>query len=711
MNWTIHRAGLALSVILALLPATACKRNHPPSTPDVTGLHTARPRDTVMLSATSSDQDEDLVSYLFAWGDTSSAVWSPDYPSGVAVTRGHAYAESGAYAIRARARDDKGAESDWSVAETLLVGIFPPGTPVRPMGPSSGLTGEVYRCSTHATSPYAESLLIQFDWGELFGDWSGPVASDSSYVADHVFELVGTYMVRARAADRTGQVSLWSDSIEVTIASDDTTAPVVGIVLPANGDTVSKGDIAVNAVATDNKAVTKVEFYVDGALLGTDSIGGAGDTFRWVWTDTAAQVVWQQYELVAKAYDAAQHEKSSATVTINIVGGYVAWYWWSSDPENGEEPLTTSVIVANDGTDEVVLGSCDGDYRFYSIRAGNGHSKKSQTTKEIEASFSGHPGLANGHIIVGSDEGELYALSLRDNLNKDWQYPDSAVGRGTYIQWGAPAFNGYNFYVGHDDDSIFKFSDNGVSCTRVAAYGLQASVVDAPIVDATGNVIFGTDSAYLYKMDANLSSVIWRVLLLNLGEVYGPILGSDGTIYCATDSNRLYAIDPTDGSVKTGWPVNLDGEVTRPALGQSALFVATRFGKAYSINPATGAINWKIPLSTTDGFSTTPVVTANGYVYFQSRADILYCVNQADGTVIWSCDCPSYLPHFGGGGLHRPRKTQLTYYRPNPSILSNGNVIVVGHDACYCVVGYPEGPLDPAAAWPKWQKDLYNSGK
>jgi len=27
------------------------------------------------------------------------------------------------------------------------------------------------------------------------------------------------------------------------------------------------------------------------------------------------------------------------------------------------------------------------------------------------------------------------------------------------------------------------------------------------------------------------------------------------------------------------------------------------------------------------------------------------------------------------------------------------------------VAGYAEGPLDASAAWPKWQKDLFNTGK
>ncbi|MCX6841563.1 MAG: Ig-like domain-containing protein [candidate division WOR-3 bacterium] len=101
----------------------------------------------------------------------------------------------------------------------------------------------------------------------------------------------------------------------------DTTNPVVSIVVPANGATVNKGDIVIKAVATDNKGVSKVEFSIDGALSGTINVGGAGDTFRYTWSDTAAQVVGHSYDLVAKAYDAAENTTTSATVTITIAGG------------------------------------------------------------------------------------------------------------------------------------------------------------------------------------------------------------------------------------------------------------------------------------------------------------------------------------------------------------------------------------------------------
>jgi outer membrane protein assembly factor BamB len=160
------------------------------------------------------------------------------------------------------------------------------------------------------------------------------------------------------------------------------------------------------------------------------------------------------------------------------------------------------------------------------------------------------------------------------------------------------------------------------------------------------------------------------------------------------------------------WTFLPDGFGGRPALGQSALFIGTDQGTIYSLNPNTGSINWQKSYSGGVSFNTTPVVAANGYVYFQGDNDVLYCLNQADGAQIWTCNCDYYLPGGGrSGSSHRPRIAGLADYDPEPSITSTGDIIVVGQGALFCVAGYADGTLDASAAWPKWQKNLFNTGK
>ena len=387
--------------------------------------------------------------------------------------------------------------------------------------------------------------------------------------------------------------------------------------------------------------------------------------------------------------------------------GRVLWYWQS--PEEGA--MSTSALVANDGVDEVVMSYSWDDYKFYSIKVDNGRAKSSATTKVSEQGFSGGPALcaATGHVIVGSDEGELYALTL-SGLARAWRWPDmSHETLEPYIPFGAPAINGADIYVGRDDGKLYKFTDAGASVVPGPVYDLDHStVVDAPVIDAAGNVYIGTDSGYLIKFDSNLSSPIWRVAIQRGSEIHCPTIGADGTIYCLADSLGLSAIYPTNGFPL--WSRQFYGKATRLAVGSSAIFVGTSAGMAYSVRPEDGRLNW-LKWIGRGGFVTAPIVTANGYVYFQDDQDVLYCVRQADGAVWWTRDCNRYLP--GGrrvGNSPRPRKLGLLNYDPNPSITSTGDILVVGRSALFCVAGYVDGQLDVTAPWPKWQHDLYNTG-
>jgi outer membrane protein assembly factor BamB len=278
----------------------------------------------------------------------------------------------------------------------------------------------------------------------------------------------------------------------------------------------------------------------------------------------------------------------------------------------------------------------------------------------------------------------------------------------TGLSWGAPAIRDNRLYVPREDESLYYLIDSVDHGVLAATFPAGAGIVDAPVVDAGGNIYFGTDSGYLCKVGPELDTLFWRTRLIASGEIHSPVVGSDGTIYCSSESSRIHAIDAATGTPL--WTVTADGLPLRLAMGRSAIFIGTNHGAVYSFDPGTGAINWQKSFGQGVAFNTTPIVAANGYVYFQSDNDVLYCLNQADGTLIWSCDCDYYLPGGGRSGTSRPRRTHLVGYDPNPTITSTGDIIVPGAGALFCVAGHPTGPLDPLAPWPKWQHDLYNTG-
>jgi len=115
----------------------------------------------------------------------------------------------------------------------------------------------------------------------------------------------GANTLTAKAYDSANN-STTSSAVVVTVKN----APTVSITSPT-ANTIASGTILVDASATDDVGVTKVELYVDSTLIGTSTI--APYSFNW---NTTALTNGSTYTLTAKAYDAAGHVTTSAAVPV-----------------------------------------------------------------------------------------------------------------------------------------------------------------------------------------------------------------------------------------------------------------------------------------------------------------------------------------------------------------------------------------------------------
>jgi hypothetical protein len=94
----------------------------------------------------------------------------------------------------------------------------------------------------------------------------------------------------------------------------DTTVPVVTVSSPASSATIS-GTATVNAAATDDTGVIKVEFFVDGQLISTDTSAPYSASLVTTTLNNGT------HNLTAKAYDAAGNNATSASVSVNVQNG------------------------------------------------------------------------------------------------------------------------------------------------------------------------------------------------------------------------------------------------------------------------------------------------------------------------------------------------------------------------------------------------------
>lgn len=91
--------------------------------------------------------------------------------------------------------------------------------------------------------------------------------------------------------------------------------PSVNVTAPTDGATVS-GTMDITAVATDDVGIQRVDFYVDGFLVGSDSVADPGDVYSITsWDSTTADE--GERTITATAVDTVDHE-TSVSITVNV---------------------------------------------------------------------------------------------------------------------------------------------------------------------------------------------------------------------------------------------------------------------------------------------------------------------------------------------------------------------------------------------------------
>jgi len=111
MRWTYYQLNLFGDPSLAFF--TPQNENNPPETPTLDGPERVKTNKSFDLTVSSFDEDEDQVYYYIDWGDGNNSGWIGSYDPEDDITINHTYTKRGFYELTAKAKDTRGAESDW----------------------------------------------------------------------------------------------------------------------------------------------------------------------------------------------------------------------------------------------------------------------------------------------------------------------------------------------------------------------------------------------------------------------------------------------------------------------------------------------------------------------------------------------------------------------------------------------------------------------
>ena len=184
-----------------------------------------------------------------------------------------------------------------------------------------------------ATNYFSTSSTNTSDWVDKQS--SGTVLDVSLTAGTHTLKLIGN--APNVVVDR---VILTQDTSCVPQGTGDncanppdTTPPVVSITAPANNSTISTTTTA-TANATDDVAVQKVEFYIDGVLKATDTAS------PYTYSINPASLSVGAHALVAKAYDTTGNSASS-TANFTVA--------------DATDPVATITAPANNTTQKATI--------------------------------------------------------------------------------------------------------------------------------------------------------------------------------------------------------------------------------------------------------------------------------------------------------------------------------------------------------------------
>ncbi len=173
--------------------------------------------------------------------------------------------------------------------------------------PANGslLSGSVNLSASATDNNSVSRVEFYVDNNNIGTSYSSPYSAiwNSSSVAD------GSHSIYAKAFDKVNNQAS-SSAISVTV---DNNPPTVSLTSPVNGSFVS-GLVNVVADAFDSVGVSKVEFYVDGNLIGVDTVA----PYFTSW-DTTGFVHNSTHTLSAKAYDGAGHVTSSSSTAVTVL--------------------------------------------------------------------------------------------------------------------------------------------------------------------------------------------------------------------------------------------------------------------------------------------------------------------------------------------------------------------------------------------------------
>jgi outer membrane protein assembly factor BamB len=560
-----------------------------------------------------------------------------------------------------------------------------PETPDKPSGPAVVALDATNEYTTKAKDPDGDDIIYTFDWGDDATTITDPIPSESIAIASHAWDSIGTYWVKVKAQDEKDLTSDWSDSLEVTVKTNN--PPNKPFII---GEPYGRPNrqYTFKTIVTDpnGDSVAAKFFWGDGRTPTWSAFRASGDTI--IDTITYTQADTYQIRVVAKDILGSTSDTSNV---FNFIVSAVAWSFLPG--ELGEEfNSSPALITSGNAVTHVIVGCNDGYvYCLDSI----GDSLWVYPPVEPGDAFNASPLIGpDNKIYIGDEEGMLHGIN--PNGTPFWD-PPLMISNGYYLN-SSPAINamGDMIYVGCENETLYAINTGTGSIEW--KFGASAGITASPAIATDGAIVFGdeNDSAgrlYILNPDGTERHTFYAA-----GPIFSsPAINGD-TIYFAASETLFYAIDMNGNLLYTYLPEVQDEVFSSPTIGANGIvYFGDLTGRLYALNsnltPVTTG-NW--PILITDEITSSAAIGSDNLIYFVGNDDYLYAYNSA-GILDWSVKL----------GAAKSRKQEAL--KPSPAIGPNGWIYVASENGIYAFKR--NITLATNAPWPMFRHDLKHTGR
>ena len=293
-------------------------------------------------------------------------------------------------------------------------------------------------------------------------------------------------------------------------------------------------------------------------------------------------------------------------------------------------------------------GVVGGDTLYIGTRAGDMRALDIQTGEEIHAGFTlvgqeaqrgvyGTPVLVDDTLYFGGYDGVLYAR-FTPSFDKKWEEPLYEEGEDEPTQIvGSPTLAGDVVLVGADNGKVYAFDQEADDQQRWSVserwtYQTDNKVWSSPI--AADGVVYATSlDKNLYALSLEDGSKLWN--FSTNGAIASTPAYDEGTVYFGSFDSVFYAVNASDGTLRWkfdgadswywGAPLVHGGHVYAPSLD----------GKLYALDKRTGSLRWSLA---TEG----PIVGSPAVIFdmiaIGSDDGRLHIARISDGNPVDSCN-------------------------------------------------------------------------